>query len=229
VPEAAQLGTQLVREPDTRLDEVLAGPGERPQRLGGVTLGDQYPVAVTVGPGELREHEAVKAVALAARGGEPRAHRRDLVGMDRDDPNARVEQPLDQQPVRSLDRDQLHPDVNQPPAQRADPALVMPVAATFDDPSTLVDHAARVLLAGPIDASKTLLHSYSFQPSILTAADGEVPWRLLTDGALTARLPVAAQGTSTDRREALVSCWPSARASVVGALPTTVGNTKDDR
>jgi hypothetical protein len=37
----------------------------------------------------------------------------------------------------------------------------------------LVDHAAGMLLAGPIDASKTLLHSYSFQPTTLTAADGD--------------------------------------------------------
>jgi hypothetical protein len=45
---------------------------------------------------------------------------------------------------------------------------------------------------------------------------------------LTARLPVARSGhTSTDRREAQVSCWASARASAVGALPTTVGNTED--
>jgi hypothetical protein len=52
---------------------------------------------------------------------------------------------------------------------------------------------------------------------------------VLIDGALTVRLPVAAQGTSTDRREALVLCWPSARASDVGAALTTVGNTEDDQ
>jgi hypothetical protein len=63
----------------------------------------------------------------------------------------------------------------------------------------------------------------------LTVAGGEVPWRVLIDGALRARLPVAAQGTSTDRREALVSRWPSDRASTLGALPTAAGLTEDDQ
>jgi len=56
---------------------------------------------------------------------------------------------------------------------------------------------------------------------VLTAIGGEVPWRVLIHGAQTAQLPVAALGTSTVRREALVSHWPSARASGAGALPTT--------
>jgi hypothetical protein len=41
------------------------------------------------------------------------------------------------------------------------------------------------------------------------------------------RLP--SRGTSTERREALVSCWPSARASATGALPTSADNRKDDQ
>jgi hypothetical protein len=64
---------------------------------------------------------------------------------------------------------------------------------------------------------------------MLTAAGDEVPWQVLIDGALRARLPVAAQGTSTDRREALVSRWPSKRASAEGALPTAAGDTEDDQ
>jgi hypothetical protein len=86
-----------------------------------------------------------------------------------------------------------------------------------------------MLLSGPIDASKTTTHNDFLSSSDLTGADGEVPSRLLTDGALMARLPVAAQGTSTNRRETLVSSWPSARASEIGVLPATVGNTKDDQ
>jgi hypothetical protein len=74
-----------------------------------VAVGHQHPEAVSVGAGELGEHERVEAVALAAGGAEPRAHRGDLVGVDRDDPKAGVEQPLDQQPVRALDRNELTP------------------------------------------------------------------------------------------------------------------------
>ena len=55
------------------------------------------------------------------------------------------------------------------------------------------------------------------------------PSRSLTDGALMARLPVATRGASTERREALVSCWPSERASDGGALPASAGTQEDDQ
>jgi hypothetical protein len=92
-----------------------------------------------------------------------------------------------------------------------------------------VDHAAGVLLAGPVDPREATLTHDPSSPDTLTVAGGEVPWRSLTDGALTAQLPVAAQGTSTDRREALVSSWPSERASDLGALPTAAGTQEDDQ
>src|SRR5439155_3317123 len=113
-------------------------------------------------------------------------------------------------------------------AQGADAALVVAPTAPFDDPAVFVDDAAGVFLAGPIDPSEALFwHDPHLRPRRLTDAGGEVPWRSLIDGAQTARLPVAALGTWTDRREALVSCWPSARASTDGALPTAAGTRKD--
>jgi hypothetical protein len=104
------------------------------------------------------------------------------------------------------------------------------VPAALDDPPVRVDHAHRVLGTGPVDPGEpTLLsHNHSLRPT-LTIAGGEVPWRSLTDGALTAQLPVAAQGTSTERREAPVSCGPSARASNRGALPAPAGTQEDDQ
>jgi hypothetical protein len=105
----------------------------------------------------------------------------------------------------------------------------MSIAATLDDPSIGVVDADGVLLAGPVDPSKTLIWHGSSLKTTLTVAGDEVPRRVLTDGALKAQLFVATQGTSTDRREALVSCWPSARASAAGALPTTAGTQKDDQ
>ena len=229
-PEALQLRAQLVGDPDAMADEILAGASQRAQRLRSVAVRDQDPETVPVGPGELGKHERVEAVALAARGTEPRSHRRDLVGMDRNHRKTRIEQPFDQQPVRTLDRHPRDAELDQPCAQRLDPTLVMTVAASFDDPPIAIVDAHRVLGAGPINSSgPTLTHNSSLQPTILTAAGDEVPWRLLIDGALRARLPVAAQGTSTDRREALVSRWPSARASNAGALPTAAGTTEDDQ
>jgi hypothetical protein len=62
---------------------------------------------------------------------------------------------------------------------------------------------------------------------MFTAAGGELPSRVLIDRALRARLPVAAQATSTDRREPLVSRWPSSWASTGGALPGAAGTAGD--
>ena len=87
--------------------------------------------------------------------------------MDREHRRAGVQEPVDQQAVRPFDPDQLDLEIDQPPAQRADPALVMPIAATLHDPPVFVDHAARMLLAGPFDASKTTTHN-RFLPSRLT-------------------------------------------------------------
>jgi len=60
---------------------------------------------MVVGTRQLAQHERVEAVGLAARRPEARTGGRDLVGMQRQKPQPRVEQPLDQQPVRPLDRD----------------------------------------------------------------------------------------------------------------------------
>ena len=121
---------------------------------------------MAVGAGELGEHEAVKAIALAARHAVPRAHRLDLVGMHRDHRQPGIQQPLDQQPVGPLDRDQRHPEPQQPRAQRPDPGLVVTITATLHDPPALVDDAHRVLLAGPINPSEpTIRHDHhSLQP-----------------------------------------------------------------
>ena len=116
---------------------------------------------MAVGAGELGQHEAVKAVALAAGDGIAGPHRLDLVGMHRDDSQARIQQPLDQQPIGPLERHQRHPQAQQPHAQRPDPRLVVPVAAPLQDPPALVDHAHRVLLARPVHPGKpTIRHDY---------------------------------------------------------------------
>lgn len=184
---------------------------------------------MALGAGQLGEHERVEAVARAARRSEPRPAGGDLVGMHRDHVQPDIKQPLDQQPVRALDGDQPHPELDQPVTQRSQAALVMTVATPLDDPPVAIDDAAGVFLAGPIDTSEARLRHDHSPPSRLTDAGGEVPWWSLIDGALKAQLPVATQGTSTDRREALVSCWPSHRASALGALPTAAGTTEDDQ
>jgi hypothetical protein len=113
-PEAPELVAQLVGQRDAGADEILPRAGERPQRLRAVTVGCENPKPMTVGARELGQHEAVKAVALAVGHAVARAHRLDLVGVHRDHRQARVEQPLDQQPVRALERDQHDPEPQQP-------------------------------------------------------------------------------------------------------------------
>jgi hypothetical protein len=149
--------------------------------------------------------------------------------MDRNDSKPCVQQPFDQKAVGALNGDEPNAELEQSITQHPDPALVMTVAAPFHDPPVSVVDATSVFLAGPIDASKRALTHNPSHRSTLTVAGGEVPWRVLTDGALTAQLPVATRGTSTERREALVSCWPSNRASERGALPASAGTTEDDQ
>jgi hypothetical protein len=114
---------------------------------------------MAIGTRELGQHEAVKPVRLPARHTEPRTRRLHLPGMQRHHHQAPIKQPLDQHAIRPLDRDQPDLQPDQPRAQRAQPALVMPIPPALHDPPSLIDHAHRVLLTGPIDPGKpTLRH-----------------------------------------------------------------------
>jgi hypothetical protein len=52
--------------PDPRAHQPITRSRHRLQRLRAIAVGRQHPEAVAVGPRELSQHEAVKAVALAA-------------------------------------------------------------------------------------------------------------------------------------------------------------------
>jgi hypothetical protein len=124
-PEPLKLRAQLVGQRDPGADQILACPGQRPQRLGLIAIGLQHPEPVVIGARQLAQHERVKPIGLPARDPEPIAGGRDLVGMQRQDPQPRVQQPLDQQPVRPLDRDQLHFQAHQRSAQGPHTLLVV--------------------------------------------------------------------------------------------------------
>lgn len=124
-PEPLKLGAELVAQRGPRADQVLPRAGQRPQRLGLIGIGLEHPEAVMIGAGQLAQHERVEPIGLPARHAKPIPSRRDLIGMQRQHPQTRVQQPLDQQPIRPLDRDQLHPQPDQLPAQRPHPLLVM--------------------------------------------------------------------------------------------------------
>jgi hypothetical protein len=98
------------------------------------------------------------------------------------------------------------------------------MTAALEAPPVSLDDADRVLLA--CDPGE---HDTTSSDRTSPTAGGEVPWWSLTDGARKARLPVATRGTSTERRDALVSSWRSARASDAGAVPAPAGTQEDDQ
>ena len=124
-PEPLKLRAQLVAQRSSRPDEILSRPRQRPERLRLIAVGLEHPEAVMIGARQLAQHERIEPIRLPARDPEPIAGRRDLVGMQRQNPQPRVQQPLDQQPVGPLDRDQLNLEAHQRPAQGPQTLLVM--------------------------------------------------------------------------------------------------------
>ncbi len=86
---------------------------------------------------QLAQHERVKTIRLAARDTKPRTCRRELISVQRQNPQPRVQQPLDQLPVRTLDRDQRHLEPQKLAAQRPQPRLVVAnVLASSSSPAS---------------------------------------------------------------------------------------------
>ena len=181
-PVALEFGAELVRERDPGLDQVLTRAGQRPQRLGLIAVGHQDAEAVAVGPRELAEHERVEPIRFAAGGAKPRAGGGDLVGMDRHHPQPGVQQPLDQDSVRPLDRDQRHLQTHKRVAQRDQPALVVRERRGEDSLARLVSHEQVVLLRRPINAGVVTSHLFSNSVRTSHRPDQDVPLRALSIG-----------------------------------------------
>jgi hypothetical protein len=111
-----------------------------------------------IGPRQFAQHERVKVVGLPARDAKPIPGRRDLVGMQRQHPQPGVQQPLDQQPVRPLHRDQRHLQAHQLPAQRPQPRLVMRERRREQLLARRIRDEHIVLLRRPINAGVTSTH-----------------------------------------------------------------------
>jgi hypothetical protein len=138
-----------------------------------------------IGPRELAKHERVKPIRFPARDPEAVTRRRDLVRMQRKYPQPRVQEPLDQQPLRPLDRDQDNFQPNERPAQRAQSLLVMRERRREHLDAVAVGHQHVVLIRRPIDPGIPLRHLNP--PLIGTPSqrpDPEVPLRMLIDKAL---------------------------------------------
>src|SRR5919201_3914486 len=130
--------------------------------------------------------------------------------MDGDEGDAGVEQSVDDQPVRLLNRDPGDAEREQLPQERHQSLLAVRDAMLLDSTSLGVEDHEPVLLARQVEPAGASLHRSSFTRVAERGPTGEVPWRMLIDGPSVGRRPVAAPGAS-HRREAQVSCGPSAR------------------
>ncbi len=150
-----------------------------------------------IGARQLAQHERVKAIGLPARDPEPIASARDLVGMQRQNPQPRVQQPLDEQPVGPLDRDQFDLQTHQLAAQRPHTLLVVRERRRQQPLSRRVRDEHIVLLRRPINAGVITHLSYFLSVNSSQRPDQEVPLRMPIDRPSTMGLrPVAARGTS---------------------------------
>ena len=225
-PEAVKFGAQLVGQLHAGGDQVLAGAGERAQRLGGVAVGRERAEAVGVGARELAEHPGVEVIGLAL-GAKAGAGGLDLIGMQRQHAQAGVQQPLDQQSVRALDRDALDATADQQLTQGADALLVVGQDAFGEHLAVPVGHQDDVLVLGPVDSCAD---GHATSPAIgsSTRADRELPLRVLIDGRSHALRPVAASGGS-HRRGEQVSQWPSTGLATEALPRRWSAYTEDDQ
>ena len=107
-PEALQQGGQLVGQGDLRADQVVAAAHQAAQGFDGVGLGRERAQAVAVGAQDVGQDEGVARVALGGDGPVAGSAGLDRIGMDRGDDEARLDQGIDQEAGRSLDRDRDH-------------------------------------------------------------------------------------------------------------------------
>jgi integrase len=106
---------------------------------------------VVVGARQLAQHERVKPIGFAARDPKPVTRRRDLVRVQRQHAQTCIEQPLDQQHVRSLDRHQTDIQPHQSTTQRPQTLLVVRERRRQHLHASLIGHEHVVLLRRPID------------------------------------------------------------------------------
>jgi hypothetical protein len=146
-----------------------------------------------IGTRQLTQHERVAPVGLAARGAESRPGGGNLVRVDRDHAKPGVEQPLDQHPVRPLDRDPHHLQPHKRPAQSLEPRLVVRERGSQQLLARFVSDEHVVLLRRPINAGAIAhLRSSSCGHTARQRRDQEVPLRALIDRPCTGLRPVAA-------------------------------------
>jgi hypothetical protein len=162
---------------------------------------------------QLSQHVGVEAIRLAAGDLVAGAGRGERVRVHGHDPDACLEQPVDEQALRPLDGDATDAALHEQPAEPAETFLVVADTSLEQPSAPDVDEAQPVLLARPVDP-RDHFHHLSPPARVWLRPDREVPWRVLIGGPSVGRRPVAAPGAS-HRREALVSRGPSTRQATL--------------
>jgi hypothetical protein len=189
---ASSRAQQLVGERDPLLDQVLAGAGQRPQRLRLVGVGRERPRPVRVGAGELGEHVSVEAVRLAAAATVAVTGGRQLIRMHGDDGDPGVEQPGDDQPVRLLARDPRHLQLAKAADEPLDPVLCMADPSLLEPSPVGIHDDQSVLLAGQVDSGRALLQALGRATSCrLTPPGGAGLTRAVCAASVEGALPAA--------------------------------------
>jgi hypothetical protein len=162
---------------------------------------------MVIGPCQLAQHERVKPIGLRARGPDAIAGRRDLIGVQRQDPQSGVQQPLDQQSVGPLDGDQRHLVAHECAAQRPQADFVVRERGGQDLLARLVGDQHIVLLGRPVDARIDTSHqnfNSNLVRSLQRRPDREVPVRMPIDRPSTPGYVLLPLAAPHHRREGLV-------------------------
>jgi len=183
---------------------------------------------MSVGARQLTEHEPVKPIRFLARRAKPIPSGLDLIGMQRQHPDTRIQQPVDQQPVRAFDRAHLHLKARKRGAQRTHPALVMRERRAQQLMAVGILDQHVVLLRSPVD-TRAITHRFLLRrsgqfDSVATrryrcGSHRQGPQGGATSCCRSRHLTTAGRGWSLS--------GPRTRASRTGPLPAAVETPTD--
>ena len=209
---ALELAGELVDQGHTGLDEILAGPAQRPQDLGGLAVRGQGGQAVAVGAQHISQHIGVGGVGLGPRGPIAAAQRFDLPRGNHHDLEAALQHRLHQRPVGPLDRHPGHSQLGQALDQPGEALAGVGDFEAGPDAAGRVNNAHRVGAVRPVDAGVVrrgwLLHLPPPSCHDHGTAGAGALHRLLIAWRFALPIPRAGLGAPA-RREPQISPWSS--------------------
>jgi hypothetical protein len=212
---ALQFRGQLVDQTHAGLDQLLAGPRQGAQHLGGGAVLGQRGESVPVGAQHVGEQVGIPGIGLGAGAGVATAQALDLAWGDNEDRQVGVQQRLDQRAVTAFDRHTVDAHFGQSLDQTGECLTGVGDLEACPDLAAAIDDADGVSLTGPVDASEKLPGSgwcsHRFVPScddgVRTVGVG-TPGRMLIAWRSNPHIPSAGLGVPA-RRLPQISCRSS--------------------